>query len=80
MHYASSVPSNKCHELIDNAVWCALLQALQYLRKVCNHPALVLTDAHPEFDDVMRQLRQSGSSLRDLAHSHKLTALKYVIM
>lgn len=54
-------------------------QALQYLRKVCNHPALVLNANHPKYSEVMSMMKSQGSSLRDLAHAPKLTALKYVV-
>ena len=51
-------------------------QALQYLRKVCNHPLLVLTANHPEYDKVMDQLHQQNISIRDIQHAAKLVALK----
>ena len=51
-------------------------QALQYLRKVCNHPALVMTSQHPEHDNIMAQLKQQNSSLHDIQHATKLLALK----
>ena len=52
------------------------LQALQYLRKVCNHPALVLTPRHPMYERVMEHLTKTSSSLRDIKHATKLLALK----
>ena len=51
-------------------------QALQYLRKVCNHPLLVLTANHPEYNKVMDQLRLQNVSIRDIQHAAKLVALK----
>lgn len=51
-------------------------QALQYLRKVCNHPLLVLTASHPEYNKVMDQLHQQNISIRDIQHAAKLVALK----
>ena len=53
-----------------------ILQALQYLRKVCNHPGLVLTPNHPQYDTVSGKLRDQGTSLHDINHAPKLTALK----
>ena len=51
-------------------------QALQYLRKLCNHPLLVLTANHPEYTKVMDQLNQQHVSIRDIQHAAKLVALK----
>ena len=57
-----------------------VFQALQYLRKVCNHPALVLTPRHPMYDRVMEQLAKTSSSLRDIKHATKLLALKQLLV
>jgi len=56
--------------------WC--FQALQYLRKLCNHPALVLTPQHPEYKHITEQLSSQHSNLRDIQHAPKLSALKQV--
>ncbi|WAQ95291.1 BTAF1-like protein [Mya arenaria] len=55
-----------------------IFQALQYLRKVCNHPALVLNQNHPKYTEVMASLKSQGSNIRDLNHAPKLTALKHL--
>lgn len=54
-------------------------QALQYLRKLCNHPSLVLTPQHPEYKRVIEQLAGQNSNLRDIQHAPKLSALKQVM-
>lgn len=54
-------------------------QALQYLRKLCNHPSLVLTTQHPEYKRVIEQLASQNSNLRDIQHAPKLSALKQVM-
>ena len=54
------------------------LKALQYLRKLCNHPALVLTPQHPEFKSTTEKLTVQNSSLHDIQHAPKLSALKQV--
>ena len=59
-----------------NLFFFFFLQALQYLRKVCNHPALVLNSNHPKYQEIMQQLKGQNSSLRDMQHAPKLTALK----
>ncbi len=53
-----------------------IFQALQYLRKLCNHPLLVMNDKHPQYRVVMDKLRSSKSSLHDLENAPKLLALK----
>lgn len=55
-----------------------IFQALQYLRKLCNHPALVLTPQHPEYKHITEQLNNQHTSLRDIQHAPKLSALKQV--
>ncbi|XP_037321187.2 TATA-binding protein-associated factor 172 [Pungitius pungitius] len=57
-----------------------VFQALQYLRKLCNHPSLVLTPQHPEYKRIIEQLAGQSSSLRDLQHAPKLSALKQLLL
>ncbi|XP_030628139.1 TATA-binding protein-associated factor 172 [Chanos chanos] len=57
-----------------------VFQALQYLRKLCNHPALVLTPQHPEYKRITEQLTSQHSSLRDIQHAPKLSALKQLLL
>ncbi|KAF7221295.1 TATA-binding protein-associated factor 172 [Nothobranchius furzeri] len=57
-----------------------VFQALQYLRKLCNHPSLVLTPQHPEFKRITEQLTAQNSSLRDIQHAPKLSALKQLLL
>ncbi|XP_037638509.1 TATA-binding protein-associated factor 172 isoform X1 [Sebastes umbrosus] len=57
-----------------------VFQALQYLRKLCNHPSLVLTPQHPEYKRITEQLAGQNSSLRDLQHAPKLSALKQLLL
>ncbi|XP_022080347.1 TATA-binding protein-associated factor 172-like isoform X2 [Acanthaster planci] len=56
-----------------------IFQALQYLRKVCNHPLLVLNKKHPQYDNITAQLSAQNTSLHDIAHAPKLTALKQLL-
>lgn len=56
-----------------------VFQALQYLRKVCNHPALVLKDGQPETVKLLQQVsseEEHSTSVRDIMHAPKLSALK----
>ncbi|KAI9355406.1 SNF2 family N-terminal domain-containing protein [Zopfochytrium polystomum] len=56
-----------------------VFQALQYLKKLCNHPALVLKASHPLYDQFVKQLLAEGSKLNDIKHSPKLTALRQLL-
>jgi TATA-binding protein-associated factor len=52
-----------------------IFKALQYMRKLCNHPGLVLQPKHPKFAEISSQLKQEGSNIWDVKHSPKLAAL-----
>jgi TATA-binding protein-associated factor len=56
-----------------------VFQALQYLRKLCTHPALVLDPSHPDYEEIRRHLEASGSDLHSLAHAPKLQALRELL-
>lgn len=53
-----------------------VFQALQYLRKVVNHPSLVLRPDHPKWSKVKAELASSQASMTDIRHSGKLLALR----
>ncbi|CAG8530565.1 8145_t:CDS:10 [Ambispora leptoticha] len=57
-----------------------IFQALQYLRKLCNHPLLVVNDKHPQYNSVMERLKKNKSSLHDLQNAPKLLALKQLLL
>ena len=52
-----------------------IFQALQYMRKLCNHPGLVLQPKHPKYEEIANRLRLEGSSIWDMKHAPKLAAL-----
>ncbi len=56
-----------------------VFQALQYLRKVCNHPKLVLNKEHDKYDLVQGMLTEAGSNLDSIGHASKLPALKQLL-
>ena len=56
-----------------------VLQSLQHMRKISNHPALVLTPSHPLHGPITAELAASGSSLHDLQHAPKLIALRQLL-
>lgn len=57
-----------------------IFQALQYMRKLCNSPALVVKEGNKQFDAIQKQLATSKSSLRDVAHAPKLGALRDLLV
>jgi len=57
-----------------------IFQALQYMRKLCNSPSLVVKEGHKQYDSIQKQLAGSHSSLRDIAHAPKLTALRDLLI
>lgn len=57
-----------------------IFQALRYLQNVCNHPKLVLSPRHPEYDKIVMQLKQQNSTMADIQHAAKLPALKQLLL
>ncbi|KAJ6258416.1 hypothetical protein Dda_6456 [Drechslerella dactyloides] len=57
-----------------------IFQALQYMRKLCNSPALVLNEKHPKYAVVQKQLAQDNTSIRDAVHAPKLAALRDLLL
>ncbi|KZF22155.1 transcriptional accessory protein [Xylona heveae TC161] len=57
-----------------------IFQALQYMRKLCNSPALVMKEGHKQYDQVQKQLAMRNTNLRDTAHAPKLTALRDLLV
>ncbi|KAI4870845.1 hypothetical protein F4820DRAFT_455050 [Hypoxylon rubiginosum] len=57
-----------------------IFQALQYMRKLCNSPALVMTPKNKLYDDTQRFLAKQGTSIEDPVHAPKLTALKDLLV
>ncbi|KAG0053998.1 TATA-binding protein-associated factor mot1 [Gryganskiella cystojenkinii] len=57
-----------------------IFQALQYLRKLCNHPLLVVNEKHPEYGRVMSQLKAQKKSIHDISFAPKLQALNQLLI
>jgi TATA-binding protein-associated factor len=57
-----------------------IFQALQYMRKLCNSPALVMKPGHKQYDDTQAFLHKRGTSLEDPVHAPKLTALRDLLV
>ena len=58
-----------------------IFQALQYMRKLCNAPSLVLKEGHKQYDDVKKALAKTHSPpLTDPVHAPKLGALRDLLI
>ncbi|KAF2837780.1 putative TBP associated factor [Patellaria atrata CBS 101060] len=57
-----------------------IFQALQYMRKLCNSPALVMKEGHKQYAAIQSYLQSKNSSLQDIAHAPKLGALKDLLV
>ncbi|KAF2477016.1 uncharacterized protein BDR25DRAFT_208611 [Lindgomyces ingoldianus] len=57
-----------------------IFQALQYMKKLCNSPALVIKPQHKHYDATQKYLKQHNTSLEDIAHAPKLGALKDLLV
>ncbi|KIY66070.1 SNF2 chromatin remodeling protein [Cylindrobasidium torrendii FP15055 ss-10] len=56
-----------------------VFQSLQYLRKLCNHPALVLKDADAIASAMAKLGKDAQKSLDDISTAPKLQALKQLL-
>lgn len=65
---------------IDKDAKQHIFQALQYMRKLCNSPALVVKEGNMQYEAVQKQLAASKSSLKDVAHAPKLSALRDLLV
>ncbi|XP_055324394.1 TATA-binding protein-associated factor 172 [Sitodiplosis mosellana] len=77
---------NECLESIDRSSDGSasvrkthIFQALRYLQNVCNHPKLVLTKEHPEYQIIQDDLAKSNRTLNDIDNAAKLPALKQLL-
>ncbi|KAK9476188.1 hypothetical protein V1514DRAFT_199606 [Lipomyces japonicus] len=57
-----------------------IFQALQYMRKLCDHPALVLNAKHPQYEKVQAQLAKENHTIRDISYAPKLGALHALLL
>ncbi len=57
-----------------------IFQALQYMRKLCNSPSLVVKEDHKQYAAIQASLARQGSNLRDVNHAPKLTALRDLLV
>ena len=57
-----------------------IFQALQYMRKLCNSPSLVVKEDNRQYASIQAQLARQNSSLKDVVHAPKLTALRDLLV
>jgi TATA-binding protein-associated factor len=57
-----------------------IFQALQYMRRLCNSPALVVKDGHKQYNEVQQYLQKKNSYIRDVSHAPKLNALRDLLL
>ena len=57
-----------------------IFQALQYMRKLCNSPSLIVKEDQKQYAAIQASLARQNSSLRDVAHAPKLTALRDLLV
>lgn len=57
-----------------------IFQAIQYMRKLCNSPSLVVKEGHKQYDMIQNRLARQNSSLKDITHAPKLTALRDLLI
>jgi TATA-binding protein-associated factor len=57
-----------------------IFQALQYMRKLCNSPAMVMKEGHKQYAATQALLAKQGSNLKDHVHAPKLTALRDLLV
>jgi TATA-binding protein-associated factor len=57
-----------------------IFQALQYMRRLCNSPALVIKEGHKQYEDIQKWLGAKHSHIRDVSHAPKLSALRDLLI
>jgi len=77
--YSRSTAANEAGEEVQGGAEPGknqhVFQSLQYLRKLCNHPALVLQGEEGRAKKLLAELG-SKTDIRDISHSPKLVALQ----
>jgi TATA-binding protein-associated factor len=79
--YLSPLQSRLYHGFIDGqegstAEKIEKLEGLQYLRKLCSHPRLVLIPSHPQYKSITQELATQKETIDQIEHSSKLLALR----
>ncbi|KAI8967520.1 hypothetical protein BDF20DRAFT_899694 [Mycotypha africana] len=56
-----------------------IFQALQYLRRLCNHPLLVVNEKYPNYKKVESFLQRANSDIHSISNAPKLQALRQLL-
>ncbi|KAI9477717.1 MAG: hypothetical protein EXX96DRAFT_567910 [Benjaminiella poitrasii] len=56
-----------------------IFQALQYLRRLCNHPSLVVNDKYPYYKRVKAFLEKTNTNIHSISNAPKLQALRQLL-
>ncbi|KAF8590478.1 SNF2 chromatin remodeling protein [Ramaria rubella] len=85
--FAQSQAQNAVQDVVQNGKASGgqhhVFQSLQYLRKLCNHPVLVLKNDQPTIDALLEKVQNKGeksTSLHDIQHAPKLQALRQLLL
>ncbi|KAH0584000.1 hypothetical protein H2248_009577 [Termitomyces sp. 'cryptogamus'] len=84
-HLYDDFSQSKARISAENAVQAGqaghqhVFQSLQYLRKLCNHPALVLNKDKEATDVALAHVGGSAEDLSDILHAPKLLALRQLL-
>ena len=57
-----------------------VFQAIQYMKKLLNSPSLVVKEGHKQYETIQKRLAAQNSSLKDIAHAPKLSALRDLLV
>ncbi|GAA6002172.1 hypothetical protein JCM10207_003108 [Rhodosporidiobolus poonsookiae] len=57
-----------------------VFQALQHLRKLVNHPALVYKPEVPQHEAALVKVGGAGATIRDINHAPKIQALRQILL
>lgn len=57
-----------------------IFQALQYLRKLCSHPKLVMNQSLPEYKAITKEMELEKLSIDDISVAPKLGALRDLLL
>ncbi|XP_033211353.1 TATA-binding protein-associated factor 172 isoform X2 [Belonocnema kinseyi] len=78
--HSATLAVNSSGSAVNNPHGGHVFEALRYLRNVCNHPKLVLSPRHPQYQTICASLKQQQSSLAEIEHGAKLLALKQLLL
>jgi TATA-binding protein-associated factor len=74
--FAQSQMNHLTHDGQSGGTSKHIFQALQYMRKLVNHPSLVVNESHPKYHEIQQMCASDGLSIQDISHAPKLLALR----